>query len=476
VTPPGLADLRDGARWPPLADALASWLPAQRWFGGKARQLSEVHVDDVVLLGDAEVLIVVLQVRYDDGGDERYQVPLVEGAPAIAEVEGLPLREASADARGRRLLAEANLTDAMHRSAAGAELLGLPVEGAPSADLEDSRTLGVEQSNTSVVFGDALILKVFRRLEPGLNPDVELTRALTETGFDHVPPQAGALQLDPGDGTAPTYLGVLSAFLGGAREGWDLATAEARAVLEGGTAGELAEPVRDLGHVVGQMHVRLRDAFGAEEASPDHADVWSRSMEEQARRVLDLAASRAPKLTHRVLARREDVLARFGGLAELGDLGLLVRTHGDLHLGQVLLDGDLGWQILDFEGEPARPLEERRHRQTPLRDVAGVLRSFDYAAASAALDPPPELAAWRDALRESFLDGYRKAVAPAGLLPERAWPALLAAFELDKALYELGYELANRPDWVTIPVAGILRVLEHAPAPPRRSTDLPTRS
>jgi maltokinase len=210
------------------------------------------------------------------------------------------------------------------------------------------------------------------------------------------------------------------------------------------------------------MHLVLRDALGAEEASFDDADGWSRSMETQARRVLDLAAARAPEAAATVLARREEIIRAFTGLAELGDLGVLVRAHGDLHLGQVLIDDADGWQLLDFEGEPARPLAERRLRQPPLRDVAGVLRSFDYAAATAAIDPPPALAAWRDALRAAFLAGYRPLAAAENLVPAESWDGLLAAFELDKAVYELGYELENRPHWVAIPAAGILRVLDAA--------------
>jgi 1,4-alpha-glucan branching enzyme len=460
MSPPvALPDLLEPGRWPVLAAALGPWALQQRWFGGKARSVDGVEVVDAFLLGDAAVLVAVLEVRYAGGTTERYQVPLAaSGADGPVRVEGLALCDAAEDPEGRRALAEASLTEWSSPTAQGAVVEGDPVAGAPQAALDRSRKLGVEQSNTSIVYDDTLILKVFRRLEPGLNPDVELTRALTEAGFRNTPAQAGSLRLTHGTGE-PTYLTVVSSFAGDAREGWAVAVEEAARVFDGAGGGTLVDEMDALGRVVARMHVVLRDSLGAEEASFDDADGWTRSMQSQAARVLELAERRAPELTAPVLALREDILARFAGLAELGDLGLLVRTHGDLHLGQVLADPAEGWLLLDFEGEPARPLAERRVRQTPLRDVAGVLRSFDYAAASAALDPPPDLAAWRDELRRAFLGGYRAVAEPDGLLPGSTWQPLLAAFELDKALYELGYELENRPSWVAIPVTGVLRIM-----------------
>jgi maltokinase len=465
-----LRRLADRERWPALAAALGPWVTAQRWFGGKARTVATATVADTALLGDDAVLLVLLDLTYTAGLADRYQVPLALDGPTVVEVDGVALCDAAHSPAGRRALAEANLGEGAVGTTAGATLRGLPIGPPTAADLGRSRVMDVEQSNTSVVYDDALILKAFRRLEPGLNPDVELTRALTEAGFAHVPAQHGALRLDPADGGAPTYLGVVSTFLTGAVEGWDLATRVARTVLDGG-ADSMAASIAELGDVVGRMHVALRDTLGAEEASLDDADAWSRSMQQQARQVLALAAERAPDAAAPLLDREAEILDRLTGLADLGDLGLLVRTHGDLHLGQVLTHPEHGWQVLDFEGEPARPLEARRERHSPLRDVAGVLRSFDYAAASAALDLPPRLADWRDDLRRAFLDGYHDAAGRAGLVPETTWTALLAAFELDKALYELGYELANRPDWVAIPVAGIMRVLARSPRP----TETPTR-
>jgi maltokinase len=452
-----------------LAGALTTWLPQQRWFGGKARDVTGVTVADVLGSDDAaeSLLLAFVDVTYGDGGTDRYQLPLValgEGAgmPAqgqlVAEIAGVPLVDAMGDSAACLALAAMSLRDGAQRTHGGAVVRGEPLAGARGRTFSRVRRLGVEQSNTSVVLDDEVILKVFRRLEPGLNPDVELTRVLTESGFDHVPPQAGALRLDSHGGA--TYLTVVSTFAGKAREGWALAVAEAEAVRDGSAgAGELTERIGELGRVVAEMHEVLRDRLGDEDATADHVRGWVADMHRQAERVLDLAQRRAPQQTAPLLDARGAIFAELGRLAGVEDPGRLVRTHGDLHLGQVLLDPEHGWQLLDFEGEPARPLSERLHRQTPLRDVAGVVRSFDYAAASAQLDPSPALAAWRDGLRQAFLAGYRTVAESAGLVPPAAWDPLLAAFELDKALYELGYELENRPDWVAIPVMGILRVI-----------------
>ena len=190
-------------------------------------------------------------------------------------------------------------------------------------------------------------------------------------------------------------------------------------------------------------------------------------MRAQADEVFATAERRAPDAAGTVLRRRDDVIARLDRLSDEKATGPLTRIHGDLHLGQVLLDAGDRWQLLDFEGEPAKPLEERRALNAPLRDVAGMLRSFDYAAASGSggdLAHVPEAAAqWRDIARSRFLDAYLEAAAGTEVLPDNdaSVVAQLEAFELDKAIYELGYELANRPTWIPIPVGGITRVLDH---------------
>lgn len=440
---------------------LIGWLPERRWFQGKARTVDAVGVEDVAEL-DHELVVMLVAVRYRDSGQERYQLPLIPGAGPGGWRDALSDSDACVRLAGRALDPEPTVT----RS--GAMLTGRPVTGLSPAALRTPRFLAAEQSNTSVVFDDHVILKVLRKVEAGTHPDVELTRALTERGFGHVPAQHASLALVDDDDTA---LAMLSDFVAGSREGWALATTATHSVASTGRPDDplLLPRLDELGAAVGRMHVVLAEAFGAIGATEAHVRTWTDAAHAQIERVLDVAAARASDRAAAVLARREDLHAAIDRLGALNpdEAGLLVRIHGDLHLGQVLLDADDRWQLLDFEGEPAKPLPERRQPAPPLRDAAGMLRSFDYAAVEGLLanggsagDPLAEaLQTWRAAARERFLDGYRPAAA--ALLP-RDPAAVLAAFELDKAVYELGYELANRPDWVPIPVSGILRVADAA--------------
>ncbi len=437
---------------------LVGWLPERRWFQGKARQLDGVQVVDLAEL-DHEFVLVLVEVTYGDGGTERYQLPLVPGDGPGG------WQDALTDASACVTLARRVLDPQRTPTHSGATLTGRPVTGLSPNALDTPRLLGAEQSNTSVVFGQSAIMKVLRRLEAGVHPDVELTRALTEQGFAHVPAQHASLALvgDHDD----TALAVLADFAAGSREGWALATTATASVAAHDAAHDdlLLPRLTDLGAAIAGMHVALAEAFGTVAATAAHIQTWADAAHAQIERVLDLAETRAPDSTAGVLERRADLHAAIDRLSALepGDAGVLVRIHGDLHLGQVLLDADGRWQLLDFEGEPAKPLAVRRLPGPPLRDVAGMLRSFDYAAVegllasgAAASDPLTDaLRDWRDTARERFLAGYR-AEAGALLPPDQA--TVLAAFELDKAVYELGYELANRPAWVPIPVGGILRV------------------
>jgi maltokinase len=255
-------------------------------------------------------------------------------------------------------------------------------------------------------------------------------------------------------------LGILQEYVAGARDGWELTLDEL-----GADPDAMLDRLQALGAVVGELHSALGSeredpAFSPDEPSIEALSIITANVDEQIERVfLDLPEDRdavAP-----IVGRGQDVRERLNMLSHVAVGGRVIRTHGDLHLGQTMLT-DRGWVILDFEGEPARPLPERRLKRSPLRDVAGMLRSFSYAVAGARLlrgtDPP---AGWEDRARERFLEGYHGSV-DATLLPpgQQATDQLLAVFELEKAVYELRYELNNRPDWVSIPVAGILRLLE----------------
>ena len=408
-------------------------------------------------------------------------MPLAAGADGgagdlVGTVGGVQLVDATSIPSGARLLTALTHETVERLTARGEVLFGQPLGDDPLPSGEPRR-MAAEQSNTSIVVGDAVIYKLFRRLEAGENPDVEVTRALTEAGFEHAPRQRGAFGVRHLDGSV-TALGVLADFVRGGREGWAVATADVARVVAaqaaaggsgsavGGGDGQMTIEIADLGRAVAEMHHALARTLGTREAAPGDLKGWVAAMEAQAEAVLATAQRRAPDATEPVRRRRDAIWAAIERLAAEQATGPLTRIHGDLHLGQVLLDANNSWQLLDFEGEPAKTLEERRALNAPLRDVAGMLRSFDYAAAAGSggdLSHVPEAAArWRDAARDAFLDGYLGAASGHDVLPagDAAVAAQLDAFELDKAIYELGYELANRPDWVPIPVGGITRVLD----------------
>jgi maltokinase len=320
------------------------------------------------------------------------------------------------------------------------------------------RPVGVEQSNSSIVFGEDLILKAFRRVEPGVNPELELLRFLSTRGFEHIAPLAGWYEVE--GRLIDATLGILQEYLAGAHDGWELALDELRSDPDG-----LLDRLQVLGGVIGQLHAALGSdssdpAFSPDEPSAEALSILTADVDEQIERVfLDLSEIEA---LAPIRGRGQDVRERLAALSHVGVAGRVIRTHGDLHLGQTMLSGDATWIVLDFEGEPARPLLERRRKRSPLRDVAGMLRSFAYAASASDLQrgrPAPE--GWEERAREAFLAGYLESVDPALLPPgEAPTRTLLSIFELEKAMYELRYELNNRPDWVSIPVAGIARLLE----------------
>jgi maltokinase len=319
------------------------------------------------------------------------------------------------------------------------------------------RPIGVEQSNSSIVFGTDLIMKAFRRVEPGVNPELELLRFLSERGFANIAALAGWYEFE--GRFIDATLGILQEYLAGARDGWELALEEVASDAEG-----FLNNLRALGAVTGDLHTALgsdssNPDFAPDEPSNEALSLLVADVDEQIERIfLDLPETDA---LAPLAGRGQDVREKLQALSHIGAGGRVIRTHGDYHLGQTMLS-DRGWVILDFEGEPARPLPERRLKRSPLRDVAGMLRSFSYVTAGARIlrgvDVPD---GWEERARTSFLDGYFDRVEPS-LLPPGEAPTrqLLAVFELEKAVYELRYELNNRPEWVAIPVAGIVRLLE----------------
>ena len=447
--------------------ALNEWIVSQRWFASKTREVSAIEiVDRVTLREESPVLVLCLvEARFPTGTHETYQVPIglrpvAEGwdERVIQEAGGWTVYDALADpAAGRELL---------HRMRSNSEFqVGqdefifrwAPNAAAGLGGTVDVRPVGVEQSNSSIVFGDELIMKAFRKVEPGVNPELELLRFLSAHDFPHIASLAGWYEVE--GRLIDATLGILQEFLLGFRDGWELALDDLATDPEG-----LLDKLEALGVVIGELHAALGSdnsdpAFSPDEPSMEALSILTADVDEQIERVfLDLPETEA---TAPIRGRGQDVRERLSTLSHVNAGGKVIRTHGDLHLGQTML-GDRGWVVLDFEGEPARPLPERRLKRSPLRDVAGMLRSFSYVTAGARILRDVETPeGWEELARERFLTGYHRAV-DSSLLPpgQQATDQLLAVFELEKAVYELRYELNNRPDWVAIPVAGIVRLLD----------------
>jgi maltokinase len=446
-------------------EKLADWLLDRRWFGSKARAVASIHVLDVVAIHDGPPALssALVEARYPGGTHDVYQLLLGVGRDGldddalIDEVRGAAVYDAFADPRACRLLGDLLREGAeVHGEHARVEFHWLDGVDPPRPGAE-VRAIGAEQSNTSIVYDDALVLKAFRRVEAGDNPELEMLRFLSDRGFAHVAELGGWYQYE-GELMDATF-GVVQRFIPNARDGWELCLDELSSDPEG-YVGRL----RDLGAVIGRMHTVLASdpsdpAFAPEEPSDESLALLTATIDEEIERVfLELPndVSVEPIAGHAAQVRD-----RLQLLSHVGARGRLIRTHGDLHLGQTMLSDD-AWVVLDFEGEPARPLLERRRKRSPLRDVAGMLRSFAYAASASELQrgrPAPD--GWEDRAREAFLAGYLEAVDSALIPPgEAPTRTMLSIFELEKAVYELRYELNNRPDWVGIPVAGIARLLE----------------
>jgi maltokinase len=445
---------------------LAEWLLGRRWFGSKARDVAQIHVLDVVALVDGPPALsaALIEARFPGGTHDVYQLLLAthDDGPAadeaiVGEVGGVDVYDAFADAEACDLLGGLLRIGAeVHGERARVEFHWL--EGVePPRPGAAVRSIGAEQSNTSIVFDDALVLKAFRRVEAGTNPELEMLRFLGGHGFAHIAELGGWYQYE-GELMDATF-GVVQRYVPGAWDGWELALDELGADPE-----RFIARLRDLGAVIGEMHSVLASdatdpAFAPEEPSDESLSLLTATIDEEIERVF----LEMPELEsmEAIAGRGAEVRDRLQLLSHVGARGKLIRHHGDLHLGQTMLAAD-GWVILDFEGEPARPLLERRRKRSPLRDVAGMLRSFAYAASASELQRKRAApAGWEDRAREAFLSGYFETVDPVLMPPgEAPTRTLLSIFELEKAVYELRYELNNRPDWVGIPVAGIARLLE----------------
>ncbi|GHF50267.1 hypothetical protein GCM10010218_34740 [Streptomyces mashuensis] len=463
-----------------LVPLLTAWLPRQRWFAGKGRPVTGFTLVAATELlprtpgGGPGLVHLLLHAHQPPSAEDRaragapaedcYQLllgvtdvlpphlaPALIGRPSGGPLDGLTTYEALADPRLAALLLE--------RLRVPGRLGPLRFTREPDVTVPAGlapRLLGAEQSNSSAVYGETYILKLFRRVGPGVNPDLELPRALARTGCARVPAPAAWFEADPrGPGGQPALpglppaaepltLGVLQPFLAGSADGWRLAL-DALAAGDGFTADAHA-----LGRATAEVHLALAEALPTATLGRPQLEHLAAGMAQR----LEAAADAVPALRpYRAALRRSyDALAALG--RRPGPDRRAQRIHGDLHLGQALRTAADGrWSLIDFEGEPARPLAERRRPQPVARDVAGMLRSFDYAAA---VGRAPA-GGWAEKARAAFCDGY----AAVHHDPRRD-PLLLAAHETDKAVYEVLYEARHRPDWLPVPMAAIHRLAAEA--------------
>jgi maltokinase len=437
-------------------DTLATWLVKQRWFAGKGRTVHDLAVlaDTEIIPGDPGLRHLIVTVSHGATSDS-YQLYIGSRArlPArlrhvrIGTHEGMQIYDGLHDAALTRILLDSIVAD---RSVGTLRFCRVP--GAEIESGLDSLVLTGEQSNTSLVFGESAIFKVFRRVTAGPNPDLEVSLALAQLGSSHIAEPYGWVETRM-DG-ATTVLAILSRYLRAASDGWSLAATSVRDLYatEGARAdevgGDFAGEAERLGAATAQVHRDLAEAFGRSELAPEA----TRELAEQMFRRLDIAIAAVPELA----TCADKIGDAFSNLAKLIDPVPAQRVHGDYHLGQVMRT-QTGWIVLDFEGEPASPLAQRRARSSPLRDVAGMLRSFEYAARHQLLTRPdaaglaPKATEWVRRNSEAFCAGY---AAAGGLDPAQNW-VLLRAMLLDKAVYEVIYEARNRPTWLSIPLESI---------------------
>jgi trehalose synthase-fused probable maltokinase len=422
-----------------------AWLASRRWFRSKARPLREVTVHDVApVAGDTWLL--VLAAHFADGGEAHYFVPVTRTADHQAEpADGAGAWRALVGlmAGGQQRIRGSRGEFMLQATPVLGELLPGGVDEA--GGLHEQR-LQVEQSNTSVRLGDRLMLKLYRLLEPGINPEVEVMDFLTEVGFTRAPRLAGWLSYR--DGAAePAAAAMVQSLVPARGDGWSWMLERLTALPQGPV--EALAAVAQIGGITAELHAALRSrperpGFPARQATTAELDAWRAGAEQQLSAALAALDGddfrRLERIAGAIRQRFEEVAAASGAA--------ISRLHGDYHLGQ-LLAMDRGFVVTDFEGEPARPLVERREPGSPLRDVAGMLRSLDYAARTVERSGSGfEPEGWLRDARTAFLAAY----GGAGESP------LLRALELEKACYEVRYEANNRPDWVWLPLQALERL------------------
>ncbi|MDT0264706.1 maltokinase [Streptomyces sp. DSM 44915] len=456
-----------------LTGLLTNWLPEQRWFAGKGRPLGELTTVSATELlpchpaGTTPGLLHLIvragtgPARAEPAGD-CYQLllgvrpalpdalgPALVGRAAEGPLRGWAIYEALHDPRLAGLLLERLRTPGRLGTLSFGRSAGARIPSGLAA-----RLLTGEQTNSSVVFGDAHILKLFRRVSPGVNPDLELPLALAEAGCARVPAPAAWFEANwPGAQAEPLTLGVLQPFLAGSTDGWQLAQ---RSLAD---RTDFTPAAHALGRATAEVHAALAAALPTDRLAGRRLEGIALGMLDRLDRAVEVVSALRP---HRDGLRR--AYAALADYAARGGQAHVQRLHGDLHLGQVLTtDGpadaaDAPWTVIDFEGEPARPLADRREPGPPVRDVAGMLRSFDYAACQHQVRGHRGAAEWSRANRAAFRAGY----AAAGGRDPLAERELLLAYETDKAIYEVLYEARHRPSWLPVPMMAVRRLAEAA--------------
>jgi trehalose synthase-fused probable maltokinase len=435
-------------------DALLPFLQEQRWYGAHSRDVQGAGVvDSVPLCEDGRLRVALVDLRFDTGAHDLYQLLVREVDGEIFEAAGDPaLATRLVELAAERATVEG---EDGHIKFDAIRPIVPPGEAVASAH-------GGEASNTVVVVDD-LLVKTYRRVRAGVNAELDMLLFFAEHDFTHVPELAGWFGYE-GERVQAT-LGLLQRFVPDAVDGWELGLRELAT-----SPAAFLDRLELLGSVVGEMHGVLASdgsdaAFAPEDATPESAGLVSARIDEEIDATFDELGDReelAPLVGRRSQAH-ELVLATASSSA----LGRTIRTHGDLHLGQALWHTDdkgVGdWMVIDFEGEPTRSAATRRQKSSPLRDVAGMLRSFSYIATAARRDGLAVAEAWEQEARQRFLGAYRASPA-ASVLPSspEAQDQQLVLFELEKVFYELRYELDHRPDWVDIPVGSIVDLLEGA--------------
>ncbi|MGI8677508.1 MAG: maltokinase N-terminal cap-like domain-containing protein [Jatrophihabitans sp.] len=442
---------------------ISAWLPTQRWFAGKGREFDVTVHRLAELLSSPQVTLWTARADYGHGEVETYQLPLVARSEPVGTLDHVLLGTVDTDTGPRWIydaLHDKDVTHAWLKGIRDEDADGLVrftrYTNAESIPVDaPSLVMSGEQSNTSLIFGDVAIMKVFRRLQPGVNPDIEVQGELSRLAAANVAQLFGSIEADV-EGEA-TSLAMVQEYLSTATDGWVLATTSVRDLMAEAdlhadeAGGDFAGEAERLGAAVAHVHADLARAFGTREATADEMKARARAMHER----LEHALAVVPQLE----GVADGLNATFAAVAELSGTVTTQRIHGDLHLGQALRTVTR-WVLIDFEGEPMAAIGSRREFDLSLRDVAGMLRSFEYAGHHRVVDAgnAPQLAyraaEWSERNRAAFCDGYAEA---AGTDP-REHAVLLRALEAEKAVYEAVYETRNRPTWLPIPLASLTRL------------------